>query len=83
MKVCALLTSRLTPPPRKKRHIGHMRHDIAQHAVAGNLAVEAPGQQAHRIAAVHTEEAAAILRQIAQRAFIISFFAWMTSGAQR
>ena len=68
MKVCALLTSRVTPPARVERHIGHMGHDITQHAVAGDLVVEAPGEQSLRIAAVHAEEAPAILRQIAKRA---------------
>ena len=46
----------------------NVRHQVGRHAVAGLVDEEAPRQHAERVAAVHREEAAAVVGDLAQHA---------------
>ena len=63
MKVWRWLTTPVHGTGQHVRHVDDVGHDVAQNAKAGVLLLEAPREQAQGIAAVHGEEAAAIVGQ--------------------
>ncbi len=70
MKVSPCPTTVVDRADEHVRQIDRVAQDVGRHAVAGLVELEAPRQQTHRIGAVHREEAAAVVGDLAESAVV-------------
>ena len=66
MNVSLVPTTRGDRTDEERGQVDGVAQDVARHAVAALGLQEAPGQQAHRVAPVHREEAAPVVRELTQ-----------------